>query len=428
MKNNSLKIIGLLVVLLILAMPFSQVLANFLLTLVCCVAFTQSCKCQIYNFNKPQLCVILLVASYFLVNVFGFFVSADKYHAQQYLSKLTPFAALPLLALLFGEQIAQHYKFILKLFVAAVVIASLTCLALAVYRSIYITADGWQFNPFIGYRTQFVYTYLSVFLYTNSFAMYIVFALAVLLWLALFGGGKHKVGFWLLVTLCVVMVYLLSSRTNVYAMFIMLYFTIAVHYVLKRKIRTSIIMLIGVSALLYVFQNCNMRVHNLSDKVAEYVEGGEVEIVLDDGTVVVREYQASDVNVRVAMWQCGLKLVAEKPLTGFGLGDYNNELRSAYAENDLWEAVDKFYDQHNQYLETMGRSGMLGLIVLLGILLSAFVLAIKQRNYLLLCLLIVVSLNMLMESIFNRYSNSIFVCLMLMLALFCGYKNKQAEQ
>ncbi len=425
MKNNLLNIFSLLVALLVLAMPFSQVLTNFLLTLVCCVALTQNFKFQIYRYNKLQLCVILLVAAYFLVNLQGFVVSSDKYHAQQNLSKLTPFAALPLLALLFGEQLAQQYKRVLKWFVAAVTIASLTCLALAVYRSIYITPDGWQFNPFIGYRTQFVYTYLSVFLYTNSFAMYVVFALAVLLWLALFGGVKPRVGFWLLVTLCVAMVYLLSSRTNVYSMFLILYFTIAVYYLLKRNIRTTIIMLIGVSALLYFFQNCNMRVHNLSDKVAEYVEGGEVEIVLDDGTVVVREYKASDVNVRVAMWQCGLKLVAEKSLTGFGLGDYNNELRRAYAENDLWEAVDKFYDQHNQYLETLGRNGILGLIVMLGLLLSAFVLAIKQRNYLMACLLIVVSLNMLMESIFNRYSNSIFVCLMLMLAMFGEGNNKQ---
>ena len=160
---------------------------------------------------------------------------------------------------------------------------------------------------------------------------------------------------------------------------------------------------------------------NLSQKVASYIT--EEDIQMENGYVIKHPEKVEDVNIRFKMWETGLKIVRNNWLTGCGIGNYKSVLRSHYQSDGLEEAYEKCYDQHNQYIETIGTLGILGFAILIFIMAFALYLSWKSRNYLLFCCLMILALNMLLESMFNRYSGSLFFVVSLMLSAMVGQKN-----
>ena len=242
-----------------------------------------------------------------------------------------------------------------------------------------------------------------------------VFVVAAMLWALMFRDVKHRK--WMIYTaigLSILMVFLLSSRTNVYALFAVLYYSVIIFYIRFKKLIHSLLLLVAVTGLFWVFQTCNYRVMNLSQTVTSYIT--EQDITMDNGYVIKHPEKIENVNIRFQMWEAGFKLAKRYWLQGCGIGDFKNMLRSEYNSNGIEEAVEKCYDQHNQYLETLGTTGVLGFLLLLAIMGYALYRAWRQRNYLLFCCLVVLALNMLLESMFNRYSGSLFFVLSLLLA------------
>ena len=153
---------------------------------------------------------------------------------------------------------------------------------------------------------------------------------------------------------------------------------------------------------------------NLSQTVTSYIT--EEDVTMDNGYVIKHPEKIENVNIRFQMWEAGFKLVKRYWIQGCGIGDFKNMLRSEYGQDGIAEAYEKGYDQHNQYIETLGTFGVLGFALLAAIMFYALYQAYKQRSYLLLCCLVILSLNMLLESLFNRYSGSLFFVVSLSLA------------
>lgn len=356
----------------------------------------------------------LLLLIFFVLAAVSLLHSYDKLSGLDNLHTYIPFAALPILMLYYPNELSDNKIRLIKVLSGGILAASALCLVLAVIRSFYIIDGHLVFNPYISYRNQFVYTYLSVFQYTNTFAMMTVFVTAVMIWALLYRNVKRRWLVWGAIGLSILMVFLLSSRTNVYALFAVLYYSVLVFYLRFKKLIRSLLLLVAVTGLFWVFQTCNYRVMNLSKTVTSYIT--EEDIVLDNGYVVHHPENIEGVNIRFKMWETGLKLAGEYWLTGCGIGDYKDVLRISYLLDGLDEAYQKCYDQHNQYIETLGTFGVLGFAMLATIMLYALYQAYKQRNYLLFCCLMLLALNMLLESVFNRYSGSLFFVVALSLA------------
>lgn len=358
-----------------------------------------------------EVCMLML----FVVNALSVFFSFDKVEGLNNLGSFLPFAIVPLMALLYSDVLKDNYIRLLKFFVIGTLSASVICLLAAFVRSFHIVDGTLVFNPYVGFRNQFVYTHLSIFLYTNTFAMCVVFATAVLVWSLLFRNPSHR---WLVysgLALCILMIFLLSSRTNVYALFAVLYLSVLVFYLRFKKLFHSVALLIAVTGLFWVFQTYNYRVMNLSKTVTSYIT--EEDILLENGYLVRHPESIDGVNIRFKMWETGAKLMRRYWLTGCGLGDYKEVLRSEYQYDGIDEAYQKGYDQHNQYIETFATSGLVGGVVLLSILFIALLSALRNRNYLLFCCLISIGLNMLLESMLNRFSASLFFVVAMLVSM-----------
>ena len=174
----------------------------------------------------------LLMLAFFTVSTISLIYSNDKLSGLKNLHTYIPFAALPILMIYYRNELANNKMRLIKVLSGGILVASALCLILAVIRSFYIIDGHLVFNPYISFRNQFVYTYLSVFQYTNTFAMMAVFVVAVMIWILMFRNVKQRR--WLIylsIGLAILMIFLLSSRTNVYALFAVLYYSVLVFYI-----------------------------------------------------------------------------------------------------------------------------------------------------------------------------------------------------
>jgi O-antigen ligase len=347
---------------------------------------------------------------FFAIHVVSSMLSINKLLAFKELLVLFPLVVFPIGYFLGYNQSHNQSVNYIKAFVLGIIASSIICILLAFYRSFSLIDGHIRFNPFVGYRTQFVYTYLSVFMYTTYFAMFIVFSIAVIIWSLIYKKGKFKRQ-WLFagIVLGITMIFLLSARTDVYAMFLILYFSILIFYLKYRKLLYSIGFIILITCLFWFFQTYNSRVVSFSKQVTEKVIESSKPRILSDGRVVKGKMEIQEVNIRLKMWQSGWKVIREHWLLGVGFGDFNDKLTDRYQQDGLKEAFEKRFNQHNQYLETWGRAGLFALLILIGILVYGFISAIFHRNFLLMVSIIIISTNFIMESMLDRLAGVIFL-------------------
>lgn len=81
--------------------------------------------------------------------------------------------------------------------------------------------------------------------------------------------------------------------------------------------------------------------------------------------------ELTSMGIRRHMWNNTLKMIAERPLLGFGTGGFSEGYRQQVAGQEGWQGqpVD---DCHNQYLRVVAEQGLVGLAVFLALLWSFF--------------------------------------------------------
>ena len=399
--------------------PFYPVWSEVAVTLLFISGLIAKRSNNSLQISIDKMMLPMLMVAFFAATAISLLVSFNKLEGLNNLHTYIPFVALPILTFYYYNDLIDNKMRLLKVLSGGILAASALCLILAVWRSFYLIDGHVVFNPYISYRNQFVYTYLSVFQYTNTFAMMAVFVVAAMLWLLLCKNVQHrKLLIYTAIGLSILMVFLLSSRTNVYALFGVLYYSVLIFYIRYKKLVHSILLALAVTGLFVVFQTCNYRVMNLSQTVTSYIT--EEDILLEDGKLIHHPESIDGVNIRFKMWETGARLASEYWTTGCGIGDYKEFLRINYLLDGIGQAYHKCYDQHNQYLETLGTTGILGLALLVAMMGYALYQAWRHRNYLLFCSLFILALNMLLESMFNRYSGSLFFVVSLLLASAVG--------
>ena len=129
-------------------------------------------------------------------------------------------------------------------------------------------------------------------------------------------------------------------------------------------------------------------------------------------------------NIRYTIYACAKGLIAESPLLGYGIGDYNDVLQSSYRQKDKTVLIEGRYNAHNQYFSLMLMGGILA-VVIFGLMLAVnFVFAIRYDNQLLILLLIFYGLVMLTENILEREQGVIYFSFFLS---YFGLRNRYLE-
>lgn len=105
---------------------------------------------------------------------------------------------------------------------------------------------------------------------------------------------------------------------------------------------------------------------------------------------------------RLAEWKCATQLIEANFWMGTGIGDNHTALFETYRENRFWQGLEKKFNAHNQYLESMIIGGLPALLLLLWALVYSMLRAWRQGDYLALLSVIFLAICMITESMFER--------------------------
>ena len=112
--------------------------------------------------------------------------------------------------------------------------------------------------------------------------------------------------------------------------------------------------------------------------------------------------------LRILAWSASVDVIKRNPVFGVGNGDIKDELSNVYAKRNYKMPLEMHMNSHNQYLETYIGQGLIGLIILLIMLLSPLV-AFRQQAIIFHGFILIVALNLVVESMFNTQAGVIFI-------------------
>ncbi|MBA3900540.1 MAG: O-antigen ligase family protein [Bacteroidetes bacterium] len=345
---------------------------------------------------------ILLFISLYIAYLIGMFYTSNLSHGFADLeTKLT----LLLMPLLFSVIPINRnlIKKTINAFLAGNFTAITICFSIAIFRNIEVP-----------YSDLFVSSHLSYFLQISYFAMYLTFACFLLLQ-KIFASTDFfkKVFFIFLFILASVFIFLLSSKMGVIALIlVVLVFLILQMVRLKRFILGgSILGLFLIFSLITFFKSPIIAARFMHDYKSFTSDIENYESVGSSG-------------LRVISWKSAFRIFSENPFIGVGTGDFKDKMLKHYEEDGYMRLLELQLNAHNQFLQTAGSLGIVGLIILLSSLLILLYLSIKHKNIIYFFFLFIIMLNFTSESMLERQAGVIFYAFFNSLLFFSMIKNK----
>lgn len=272
------------------------------------------------------------------------------------------------------------------------------------------------FEYFVHHDHQaFFYARLSYLLHPSYYALYVNFALISVLCSLLVNKQikrkASKILFWSLVPFYIVFLILLESKAGLLGLLSVIFLTL-IHLVLYEKkyreaLTLALLSLISVGFTILLIPQTTSRVNDVVENMENQKEDAA-------------HHSAS--AARIYLWKAAFNAFKEKPITGYGSGDVSKELMHQYKLQNNTRALEMHYDSHNQYLQTAMATGILGLISLFFLVGFPVYFGFKRKILLFFLLGLLMSINIVVESMFERQAGVMFYAFFNSL-LFFYYKS-----
>ncbi len=228
------------------------------------------------------------------------------------------------------------------------------------------------------------------------FGLYLSFAIVLLIYL-LVTDLNHKVISFVIVLLIVfflIVMFILSGKMSIISLFLLAFVAGVVVTVLTRRwLRGFVLLCCPLVILIAVFASSSTVRSRFS-----YLFNKEHHFVGDNAW--------SSIGVRFTAYKCAREVFAATPILGTGLGDVQHDLNRCYENYNFLTVIDT--NAHNQYIQILLGSGVIGLFCFLFVLVYPVVHAIRQKNYLYVCFIFLFTLCCLTESLLERQQGVMF--------------------
>ena len=368
------------------SMPFGYNLSIIIVLWSLCFFAFEDLKQGFRNVFKNKWTYVLL--GFFFLHAFGYFFSENKAEALSIIERKLSFLGFPIL-LFCNRSFEDKAVRIVKSFMLGNIIALLIC----VFRALYL-----YFSEGIN---AFFYGEFNYFMHPSYFAMYLTFVQLMLIlfgrqWFSHWSNLNIKLG--MLSALIVTGIFLCASKLGLLAAILMLPTTLSVILYNKGFKKGIIALLIGVAVLIPVTYKLFPTPYSRLKTAFEVTTSSqEINKAETDGTAV-----------RILIWKESLNIIKDNYLFGVTPGDENDVLCKAYSSNQLTGALEKQLNTHNQFLQTLLGTGLIGFVLLCVMTFGALVEGFMKRNYLLVLLIILSILNFLVESMLQAQSGFMF--------------------
>ena len=283
-----------------------------------------------------------------------------------------------------SEILMDRKKYLSLAFVAGCLIASLFCLIVNIQLSL---VEGQLFHEFyfshdrisdpIGMQAVYFALYISlcVLIITNH-----------LLHTFSRNSNLKNMGLGILLIYFLLMIVASGARTTIVALMLIMILNMVAYAIVNKKYKLLII-----SSFIPIFF-VSLVLFNPVVKT----RFGDLRHTKTEGS------NYDSYFARINIWKPGLDVLRHNILLGVGIGDQQEELNSSYNKNNYFAGVEFRFNMHNQYMQVMLATGIIGLSIFLLILGLQIISAIRNYNFLYLSFILLFSLASLTESTLNR--------------------------
>jgi O-antigen ligase len=373
-------------------------------------------KKSTFSFSFPLFLLIL----FYLCYLFGTLFTEDQLLANRYIENKVAFVVFPFLFMFTkNEPIRIFNSASLGLFIGVVLLG-----ILGGVNGFLLWSNGGYFEHSF-FMSGFSYihhpSYYSAFLW---FAMFV----------AIYGYIEKKTGcnfirVLVFIGFCCLAQILCSSFAGIIILAIGL-LTVLCAFLFKRVKRSVFFIFVGVSFFfvsIVLGRNLASREGEIYDTYVNIIDYVHDPLIFNENHL---EYKTGN-QERLILWTATLLEITEHPW-GVGTGNVDHHLRERLIEMNQYELSAKNYNPHNQFLQTTLEVGLGGLFVLVLFFGYALVIGFKNRNWLLVLIVLNLVFNSLFESMLQRQSGIVFysfwICLLIASVSFKVKKKKNIQE
>ena len=334
--------------------------------------------------SKQNIPLILLIL-YFLFSALTYLWSEDKISWKFDTQVKLSLFAIPFLYL-FGKTNEEIFKIFAKTFFYASVLISIIHLSVLVYN---FTIKDYTYYMLIS-------SYFTLFMHPSYYSLYLDFA--IISGFYLFKTNKISTGSFLKGLLFILLnIFLAMSKISIIITFVII--ILAIFSITKGKWSLYSVLLLSIFAILTYYSSPKFQ--EMIQNIPKYKE------------ILKQPSKAqSSTEIRILTWNATIQIINKNNfIIGNGSGDAKNLLLEFYKANNYIEPYKKSLNSHNQFLETLNSTGIIGFILIVSSIFFSLYYSIKGANYLLFWFLIIIIANFMVESLLNRQNGVLFFSL-----------------
>jgi O-antigen ligase len=311
----------------------------------------------------------------------------------------------PLILFSPGIEIKKRTKTLLQIFTIGTVLYLLICYGYAFFRSITIHDGNWSFNPRVPdyeWTNYFLGTDFTINQHPSYIAMYVIISIFIAFELYSDKSLRKMIRIlWLFSAIfLIISVYYLSSRAAYLAVLVLL----PLYLILKLGKKGLNLLTIGsVVVVLLIFS----YVFFTNQRVKYFFNDPEKSTI----------GQKLSMDFRIPIWKSALSVIQQNVIFGVGIGDSCDELKKEFKNSGYTEGYYENLNAHNQYLEVLLGSGIIGCLIFISILGLISYIAIRDKNLLYGLFILMMLIFFMFESILNRIAGVTFFSLFSFLLL-----------
>ncbi len=356
--------------------------------------------------DRKSLIPILILPCFFIFHIIGLTYSSNLEYGLFDLEVKLSMLLIPIIILIRRKIYQNKQKLIFR------------SLILGVLLSFFINIIN-AYNNFIsdGNILNFYYSALSPTLHPSYMAFYIGISLIAIIYYKteLFNIGRILRFIIPIIIVSILLTYLLmlSSKAGIisFAIALSLYVSIRIAQRIKPvfAIMAGIVILIIPFIVINQIPSVSMRFKDLAFSLKNTKNAS---IDSEYGSIA-----------RMAIIQSMYHMSVDNLPWGVGTGDIKDEITKYYVAKGSKTITNQYLNAHNQYAQTTIALGIPGLSILLSFFAFGLITAYRKRNIIFLSFLILLSIQMLFESMLEQQAGVIFITLFF--TLFCIWEGKE---
>jgi O-antigen ligase len=262
--------------------------------------------------------------------------------------------------------------------------------------------------------------------------MYLSAAIAFIYYIVTETDSKRivKIFFIVIVPYFIFHIFLLSSRAG-YISFVFMLLSVTFFIFLRYKqklLSVSFLLLLIFFAILLlknprIIRNFN-ELSNLFSEKSNTVENYNAHDYIVN---IIKNNENNIYDARFYVWKSSIETIKENFWTGVGVSNADAELEKRLVKFGFDSKTVKSFNSHNQFLDTWIEVGIVGVLLLLSVFISAFIISLKRKDALFFILTGILFINLFFETMLNRFAGVAFFALFFSLFLF-PKNNKQTIQ